>query len=44
MCRVCGCYREGIIMMDVFWRFCSELGKGATSETGKSFPRAAYVL
>ena len=20
MCRVCGCYRRGIVVMDVFWR------------------------
>ena len=20
MCRVCGCYRGGIVVMDVFWR------------------------
>ena len=55
MCRVCGCYRRGIVVMDVFWRrlcvsmvwgreiFCSELGKGAMSEAGKSLFRAANV-
>ena len=48
VCRVCGCYRGGIVVMDVFWRrlcvsmiwgreICLfELGKGATSEMGKS--------
>ena len=35
MCRLCGCYRGGIV--------CSELGKGATSEAGKSLFRAASV-
>ena len=41
MCRACECYRGGIVVMDVFWRqlcvslLCSELCKGATSETVK---------
>ena len=50
MCRVCGYYRGGIVVMDVFWRrlcvsmiYLSELGKGATSEAGKSLFRAANV-
>ena len=50
MFRVCGCYRGGIVVMDVFWRrleegrfACSELGKSATSEAGKSLFRAANV-
>ena len=50
-----GCYRGGIVVMDVFWRrlcvsmiwegrfVCSELGKGATSEAGKSLFRATNV-
>ena len=52
MCRVCGCYRVGIVVMDVSTLckydlrkgdFCSELGKGATSEAGKYLFRAASV-
>ena len=55
MCRVCGCYIGGIVVMDVIWRrlcvsmicgreICfSELGKGATSEAGKYLFRAANV-
>ena len=55
MCHVRGCYRGGIVVMDVFWcRLCvsmirgkeicfSELGKGATSEAGKYLFRAASV-
>ena len=54
MGRVCGCYRGDIVVKDVFWhqlcvsmeegRFvCSELGKGATSEVGKTLFRAADV-
>ena len=45
VCCVCGCYRGGIVVMDVIWRrlcasmiwgkeICSELGKGATTEAG----------
>ena len=55
MWPVCGCYRGGIVVMDVVWRrlcvsmicegrcVCPELGKGATSEAGKSLFRAANV-
>ena len=50
MSRVCGCYRGGIVVMDMFYinmisgkEICSELGKGATSEAGKSLFRAANV-
>ena len=45
MCRVCECYRGGIVVMGVIWRrfICSELGKGATSEAGKYLFRAANV-
>ena len=32
MCRVCGCYRGGMVVMD-----------GATSEMGRPFFRAANV-
>ena len=46
MCRVGGCYRGGIMVMDVIWHrpcvsmilfifICYELGKGATSKAGK---------
>ena len=54
MC-VCGCYRGGIVVMDVIWRrpcvsmiregrfIYSELSKGATSEAGVYFFRAANV-
>ena len=55
MCRVCECYREGIVVMDVIWRrlcvnmilgrlfTCSELDKGATSDAGKYPFRDASV-
>ena len=51
---ICECYRGGIVVVDVIWRrlykyelrkgdFCSELGKGATSEAGKYLFRADNV-
>ena len=47
---VCGWYTGGLLVMDVIWRrtlckydFCSELGKGATSEAGKYLLRPANV-
>ena len=55
MCRVCECYRGGIVVMIVLWRrrcvnticgrvfFSFELGKGTTSEAGKYLFRAANV-
>ena len=55
MCRVCECYRGGIVVMDVFWRWlcgnmicgrviiCSELGKVPTSKAGKYLFRATIV-
>ena len=55
MCRVCECYRGGIVVMDVIWRrawvicfeegcfICSELGKGVPTEAGKYIFRAANV-
>ena len=50
MCRMCGCYRRGIVVMDMIWHrlcvsmiICSELGKGTTCEAGKYFFRAANV-
>ena len=35
MCRVCACYRAGIVVMDVIWHRL-----GATSEVGKYLFRA----
>ena len=40
MCRVCGCYRGRMVVMDVFWRrLCVSM-----SEVGKSLFNAANVL
>ena len=51
VCRVCECYRGGIMVMDVIWRIWfeewwftfSEMNKGTTSETGKYLFRDANV-
>ena len=55
VCRVCGCYRGGIVVMDVFWRrLCVRMiwgreicffcvGQGCDEWGGKSLFRAANV-
>ena len=35
VCCVCEGYKGEIVVMDVFWRRLSELGKGVTSEEGR---------